>query len=104
MESLPVPQAQTNTLCCSVGTQYKYMAQIQKLKLKNTQQKTYNETTNGSIIGLNHCCKNTEWCIKLKKKKKMLESRPEDALDSLVKTVEIVETERKILKYLKFCY
>ena len=41
-----------------------------KTKAKNTQQKTYNETTNGSIIGLNHCCKNTEWCIKLKKKKK----------------------------------
>ena len=36
---------------------------------------------------------------------KMLKSRPEDALDSLVKTVETVETERKILKYLtiQFC-
>ena len=31
---------------------------------------------------------------------KMLENRPEDALGSLVKTVETVETERRILKYL----
>ena len=35
-----------------------------------------------------------------KEEEKMLENRPEDALDSLVKTVETVETERKILKYL----
>ena len=33
-------------------------------------------------------------------REKMLESRPEDALDSLVLTVETVETERRILKYL----
>ena len=33
-------------------------------------------------------------------KKKMLENRPEDALGSLVKTVETVKTERGILKYL----
>ena len=31
---------------------------------------------------------------------KMLENRPEDALGSLVKTVETVKTERRILKYL----
>ena len=31
---------------------------------------------------------------------KMPENRPEDTLGSLVKTVETVETERKILKYL----
>ena len=30
---------------------------------------------------------------------KMLEKQPEDALDSLVKTVETVETERRVLKY-----
>ena len=43
---------------------------VQKTKAKkNTQQKNYNETTNGSIIGLSNCCKNTEWYIKLKKKK-----------------------------------
>ena len=37
--------------------------------------------------------------------KKMLESRPEDALLKLVLTVETVETERRILKYLtlSFC-
>ena len=32
--------------------------------------------------------------------KKMLENRPEDALGSLVKTVETLETERRVLKYL----
>ena len=31
---------------------------------------------------------------------KMLKNRPEDALVSLVKTVETVKTERGILKYL----
>ena len=31
---------------------------------------------------------------------KMLENRPKDALGSLVKTVETVETERRLLKYL----
>ena len=35
-----------------------------------------------------------------KYQKKILENRPEDALGSLVKTVETVETERRILKYL----
>ena len=32
--------------------------------------------------------------------RKMLENRPEDAIGSLVKTVETVETEKRILKYL----
>ena len=32
--------------------------------------------------------------------RKMLENRPEDAIGSLVKTVETVETERRILTYL----
>ena len=39
--------------------------------------------------------------IKMSTIKKMLENQPEDALGSLVKTVETVETERRILKYLK---
>ena len=38
-----------------------------------------------------------EPCMILATNKKMLENRPEDALGSLVKTVE---TERRILKYL----